>query len=88
MIKNFWVNRENFKVLVYWYYFGANVDKEKLLSVWSEKNVCVCVCVWFILNVQKYFISEKYDRWVISIKSHEFLSVLAEVLCFYTLCES
>ena len=48
MIKNFLVNRENFKVLVYWYYFGANVDREKLLSVWSEKNM---LCVWFILNV-------------------------------------
>ena len=22
--------------------FGANVDKEKLLSVWSEKTCCVC----------------------------------------------
>jgi len=41
MIKNFLVNRENFKVLVYSYYLGANVDKEKLLSVWSEKTCCV-----------------------------------------------
>jgi hypothetical protein len=33
---------------VYWYYFGANEDKEKLLSVWSEKNM---LRVWFVLNV-------------------------------------
>jgi len=41
---NFLVNRENFKVLVIDTTFGANVDKEKLLSVWSKKHV-LCVCV-------------------------------------------
>jgi len=42
-LKIFLVNRENFKVLVYWYYFGSNVDKEKLLSVWCENKNVVCV---------------------------------------------
>jgi len=46
--KKFLVNTENFKVLVYWYYFGANEDEEKSLRVWSEKNI---LRVWFILNV-------------------------------------
>jgi len=37
MIKNLLVNRENFKVLVYCFYFGAQRE-----SVWSEKTCCVC----------------------------------------------
>ena len=44
---NFLVDIENFKVLVYWYYFWCKYEQRKLLSEWSEKTcfVCVCVCV-------------------------------------------
>ena len=40
---NFLVNRKILKFQLLYITFGANVDKEKLLSIQGEKNV-VCVC--------------------------------------------
>jgi len=40
------VNRENFKVLVYWYYFWCRCGQ--IVKSMDWKNM---LCVWFILNV-------------------------------------
>jgi len=43
------VSGENFRALVYQYYFGCKCGQKenwkilKLLSVWSERTCCVCV---------------------------------------------
>jgi len=42
---NFLVNRENFKVLVYWYYFWCKCGQREITKSREWKNM---LCVWLI----------------------------------------
>ena len=54
------VNRENFTILAYWYYFWCKCGQKEIVKYMEWKKHVVCV--GSILN--------EYDKWVTSIKSH------------------